>query len=157
MIFTVKETDADLYDWFDNIPARYRNLMLRMALLDAIRNGNGGADPEKYFSRTTSGPNKKPVKSQPGTSKMEAYQTEPKVMNQPKPKGRDESTRDAVTDTEAKGEEELVAFTLAHLPEGVSEDLRELATRFPREQPYSMDDLLTLKELVTCTEQGGNG
>lgn len=139
VIFTVNETDIDLYGWLDHIPAQYRNLMVRMALLDVIH--NGGVDPEKYFPRTTPASNKK----------LEKSQAETKGMNQPK--GRDEAIRKAVTATAAKGED-LVAFTLANLPDGVTPELRELALQFPRNTPYSLEDLHTLKDLVSCSEKG---
>lgn len=137
VIFTVNETDTDLYGWLDHIPAQYRNLMVRMALLDVIH--NGAVNPEKYF------PTKAP------TNLQEKSRSEVRVAKQPE--GRAAPNKKAAIPIAAKGDD-LVAFTLANLPEGVTPELRDLAEQFPRSAPYSLEDLHTLKDLVTCSEKG---
>jgi hypothetical protein len=49
--------------------------------------------------------------------------------------------------------EDLLKFTLAHLPEGCTPDLRACAERFPRPVPYTLKELVTLKGMLKALDE----
>ncbi len=48
IVFYLGDGDEKLVEWYESIPPRFRSLMVRMAVLNAVNNGL--ADVERLFS-----------------------------------------------------------------------------------------------------------
>lgn len=131
----IDETDRVLLSWYHSIPRYRRNAMMRIALVRAIQAGI--ANPEELFSIA-----------------------EPEVERQREPvskvstvtKQTQEPRADSVPETPKapaaqKPQQELVEYTLAHLPEGCDNRLREVARQYPKPTPYTLEELETLAML----------
>jgi hypothetical protein len=143
---TVNKADYPLYEWLDKIPVRYRSVMVRLALINAISNGE--LNVNTYFPN---GDIRNDEKDTP-TKTVERVSAEaPKATVREPPKGSPPE-KPAERPTAQKGED-LLAFTLANLPKGCTPDLRDCAEKFPRAVPYTLDDLVSLKGMLKMLDE----
>ncbi|MCE5361275.1 MAG: hypothetical protein JJ714_09935 [Acidithiobacillus sp.] len=134
----IDETDRVLLSWYHSIPRYRRNAMMRIALVRAIQAGI--ANPEELFSiaEPEEERQREPV-SQVSTVKRTQEARADSVPEIPK----------APTDQKPQpiAAQDLVEFTLTHLPEGCDARLREVARQYPKPTPYTLEELETLAML----------
>jgi hypothetical protein len=135
----IDETDRVLLSWYHSIPRYRRNAMMRIALVRAIQAGI--ANPEELFSIA---------------EPEEERQREPVSKGSTVTKRTQEPRADSVPETpkvpaaqkpQPMAAQDLVEYTLAHLPEGCDARLREVARQYPKPTPYTLEELETLAML----------
>ena len=128
------EQDELIQKWYQGIPTRYRSMMVRLAIYNALKHGL--ADVEQLFPGMT-------VPTPPReTTDQKAHQVKadsPAVG--PSSAELKQGTPENMT------REELVAFTVANLPPDTPPHLVELAKQYSSRTPYTLERLQMLHEL----------
>jgi hypothetical protein len=126
IVFYLGDGDEKLVEWYESIPPRFRSLMVRMAVLNAVNNGL--ADVERLF---------------PNGSRQPAPPREPENGAHPQ-LNIVQASGGASAKPTGDSEDELIAFTMANLPQEATPEMRELARKFYKATPYSMEELSKL-------------
>lgn len=154
IVLTIAEDDDVLAEWFDSIPTRFRSTMLKIALLNAINNGLADMDtifPRGRVPKADAG--QEPVDrgdSIPETPEKERAVAREKPEKKPASSKAENAAKATPVAPEGSSEEELIAFTLAHLPEGATQEMREAAREYYRATPYTMEELVKLTKMYAA-------
>ena len=144
--------DTILKGWYESIPHEHRNMMARIALFNAVNSGL--ADVDTYFPEIRA---RQPHKTEgtPQVNELSNPERKPETANMPvqeRPQDRKPAEKPTEKPVAQKGED-LLKFTLAHLPEGCTPDLQACAERFPRPVPYTLKELITLKGMLKALDE----
>lgn len=152
--FSLGRDDQYLKDWYESIPAKYRTMMVKLAILNAVNSGL--ADVDAYFPWVKARSTGTPVTQElPYSVKKPTERASPEASKMPmqeRPQDREPAEKPAEKPVAQKGED-LMAFTMAHLPEGCTPDLQACAERFPRSVPYTLKELITLKGMLKALDE----
>ncbi|MGC9207452.1 hypothetical protein [Acidithiobacillus sp.] len=149
----LKPDNSEILNWYNEIPSNDRPSMIRMALLYAIRNGFGvenmlATQVESKSEVASSEPHSGvPViegKEQQGSN-------EKKIQD-----GKSQQAKSVTENPEYKGSdiEGMRQFTVEHLPDDATDEMRRLAAKFPRQTPYTMELLNNLVKMSPMLEEG---
>lgn len=153
--FSLGRDDKALKDWYESIPAEYRTMMVKLAIVNAVNSGL--ADVDTYFPKLRARPPAKsaetPVtKELQDPSKKTAERIPSTISAQERTDERKPAEKPGESPSAQKGED-LLAFTLANLPKGCTPDLRVCAEKFPRAVPYTLEDLVSLKGMLKLLDE----
>lgn len=132
------EQDEELQEWYRSIPLRYRNMMVRLTLYNALHHGL--ADVGQLF----------PGMRQPGQTAITASTKERITTTEVAPVASPLGNRQGAAnlkDPKKMSTEELIAFTVANLPPDTPPHLVELAKKFYSITPYTKERLAMLAEV----------
>ncbi|MBE7562687.1 hypothetical protein H7F10_06925 [Acidithiobacillus sp. HP-6] len=150
--FSLGRDDQYLKDWYESIPDKYRTMMVKIAVLNAVNSGLADVDAYLPWVRRKPSPGTQEL---PYSVKKPAEQAHPEASKMPlqeRPQERKPAEKPTEKPVAQKGED-LLKFTLAHLPEGCTPDLQACAERFPRPVPYTLKELITLKGMLKALDE----
>lgn len=153
IVLTISDDEELLAQWYDSMPAKVRSAMLRLLVTNALKNGM--ANGHLYLGTPTGVKNEQPGQTGQESQKvaLEKQTAAPKL-----PESRTESN--PVQNSEARApegasKEELIAFTLAHLPDGATPEMREAAREYFKETPYTLADLKVVTKMYLAEKEMG--
>lgn len=153
IVLTISDDEELLAQWYDSMPAKVRSAMLRLLVTNALKNGM--ANGNLYLGTPAGVINEK--QGQAGQEPPKAA-TEKQAAAPSLPVSRTESNSAQNPEArapEGASKEELIAFTLANLPEGSTPEMREAAREYFKETPYTLDDLKVVTKMYLAEKEMG--
>jgi hypothetical protein len=151
IVLTISEDEELLSQWYDSMPPKVRSAMLRLLVTNALNRGM--ADGHLFLGVPAGIKNDQPSQSGQDPQKVAAEkQADAQNLREPKKVASPVQNVEARA-PEGASKEELIAFTLAHLPEGATPEMREAAREYFKETPYNLADLTVVTKMYLAEKE----
>lgn len=164
IVLTISDDEELLVQWYDSMPTKVRSAMLRLLVTNALKNGM--ADGHWFLGDSTANKSGHPAQDEQGQPAGMPTQQEPAVnttaqqeherKRQEPQKTENPARKVELRAPEGASKEELIAFTLANLPEGATPEMREVAKEYYKATPYSYEDLTVVTKMFLAEKEMGS-